>query len=382
LKKNDKIVAAAVVAVLVVGLIFYLSRGGGDETGAAAVQPESVRLADVTEGPIREEVKLTGEVKAIADVDLAPKVSGRLVSVEVEEGDYVSAAAPVAMLDRDVFEAAVREAEAAVQVARANAKMAQVVRENAGLEYERVKSLFEQGTVPESNRDDAQAAHSKAAAGVEVAAAAVLQAQAALERAKINLNESRLLAPFDGVVADRLLDVGSFVSPGTPILRLVSVDTVKVTAGAAERYLGDLEVGRTRVVVTVDSLPGRSFPGMLHFISPVIDAGTRTAEIEIRIPNKERLLKPGMYARVSLVTRRRDRAVLVPNDAVLGREGDYHVFVEDGGRVRRTQIDLDLRGAHFSEATAGLEGGEKVVISGAGNLLDGAQVVVGEEPVP
>ncbi|MHC4713551.1 MAG: efflux RND transporter periplasmic adaptor subunit [Planctomycetota bacterium] len=382
MKKNDKIVAAAVVAVLVVGLIFYLSRGGGDETGAAAVQPESVRLADVTEGPIREEVKLTGEVKAIADVDLAPKVSGRLVSVEVEEGDYVSAAAPVAMLDRDVFEAAVREAEAAVQVARANAKMAQVVRENAGLEYERVKSLFEQGTVPESNRDDAQAAHSKAAAGVEVAAAAVLQAQAALERAKINLNESRLLAPFDGVVADRLLDVGSFVSPGTPILRLVSVDTVKVTAGAAERYLGDLEVGRTRVVVTVDSLPGRSFPGMLHFISPVIDAGTRTAEIEIRIPNKERLLKPGMYARVSLVTRRRDRAVLVPNDAVLGREGDYHVFVEDGGRVRRTQIDLDLRGAHFSEATAGLEGGEKVVISGAGNLLDGAQVVVGEEPVP
>ena len=143
MKKNDKIVAAAVVAVLVVGLIFYLSRGGGDETGAAAVQPESVRLADVTEGPIREEVKLTGEVKAIADVDLAPKVSGRLVSIEVEEGDYVSAAAPVAMLDRDVFEAAVRESEAAAQVARANAKMARVVSDNARLEYDRVNSLFE-----------------------------------------------------------------------------------------------------------------------------------------------------------------------------------------------------------------------------------------------
>lgn len=379
LKRNDKLIAVIVVAALVVVGIYYSVRGGSEETAAPPQQGESVRVAEVAFGPVQEEISLTGEVKALADVALAPKVSGRLVSVAVEQGDYVISGAQVAALDRDTFEAAVRQAEAAVEVARANAKMALVVRDNARRELDRAVKLFEQGTFAESSRDDAEAAYNKALAGVEVANADVTRAEAALELARINLGESEMRAPFDAVVAERLLDVGSFVPAGTPVLRLVSVDTVKVTAGVAERYVGDLEVGRTKVVVLLDSLPGRTFPGTLHFISPVVDVNTRTAEVEIRIANKERLLKPGMYARVSIVTRSMERALLIPNDAILGREGDYYVFVETDGRARRKAVELGLAGRSFSEAAAGLQAGENVIVSGAGNLLDGAQVVVRKE---
>ena len=376
MKRNDKFIAAIVVAVLMVVGIYYSVSGGSGQSSSQPVEGESVRVEQVVLGPIQEEISLTGEVKALADVALAPKVSGRLMSVAVEQGDYVGAGTVVAALDRDTFNAAVRQAEAAVEVARANAKMALVVRDNARRDLDRAVKLFEQGTFTESSRDDAESAHNKALAGVEVAEADVTRAEAALELARINLGESEMRAPFDAVVAERLLDVGSFVPPGTPVLRLVSVDVVKVTAGVAERYVGGLEVDRTKVVVSLDSLAGRSFPATLHFISPVVDVNTRTAEVEIRISNPDRLLKPGMYARVSIVTRRRESALLIPNDAILGREGDYYVFVESEGRARRRAVELGLSGRRSSEAASGLEAGDNVIVSGAGNLLDGVQVVV------
>jgi multidrug efflux pump subunit AcrA (membrane-fusion protein) len=112
LKRKDKLIAAVVAAALIVVGIYYMVRGGSVEPTAPAPEGEAVRVQAVVAGPVQEEISLTGEVRALADVALAPKVSGRLMSLEVEQGDYVAAGTVVAALDSDTFEAAVRQAEA------------------------------------------------------------------------------------------------------------------------------------------------------------------------------------------------------------------------------------------------------------------------------
>lgn len=377
LKKPVKYLFVAVVAVLAAAIMWKIS-GGGVPEAARETRAEAVRVGEVVRGPIAEEVRLTGEVEAMAEVALAPKVSGRLIELAVEEGDSVAKGAIVALIDRDVFEATVKHAAATVGVAEAGVKLAQADYENACLGYDRTSRLFEQGTVPESSRDDAQAAYKGAAARVAVSEAELERAKAALELTRIDLKESELTAPFDAVVAEKLLDVGAIVSPGKAIVRLVSVDTVKVTAGVAERYLADLAPGETVTTVRVDALGGRQFDGVLGRVSPVLDRQTRTAEVEIRIPNPRHDLKPGMYARVTLVTRTAEDALLVPNDALLGREGFHYAFVVEGGRVRRAPVEVGLRSGRFAQVRGEVEPGDVVVTSGAGNLFEGARVSIQE----
>lgn len=367
------------IAVLLAGLIYQFSGSGRQERTTVEEYTEAVKVSVVTVGPITEEVEVTGEVEPTAEVKLASKVTGRLMRLAAAEGDYVRKGQVVSELDRDLFEAAVKQAQAARAVAQANAKMAEVTEENTRKDFQRAQELFKQGVDTESNRDDAESIHKRAVTAVEMAKALILASEAKLETAEINLRESVISAPFDAIVAEKLLDVGAFVPAGTPILHLVSVDVVKVTAGVAERHLADLVPGRTLTSVTVDALSGREFPGTLYRISPVIDVSTRTAEVDIRIANADHALKPGMYARVKLTTRATEGAVLVPHDAVLGREGLQYAFVVAEGRVRRRAIKLGIRGREHCEVLEGLSGGEVVVVSGVGNLVDGARVGVDEE---
>lgn len=367
----------AVVAVLAAG-VFKSINGAGVDTPVVEPAGQAVRVGEVIMGPIQQEARMIGEVEALAEVYLAPKVSGRLIRLDVQEGERVRKGEVVAVIDSDAFRAEIRHAEAAVAVAEAGLKAAEAARDNARLEHERTGRLFQQGAAPESSRDNADAAFRGATANVAVATAELERARAALELARINLDESTVKAPFDAVVAQTLLDPGALVSPGRAVVRLVSVDTVKVTAAVAERYLGDLVEGATIARVTVDALGGREFTGILKRISPVLDAATRTARVDIHIPNPSHALKPGMYARVTLVTRERCSAVLVPNDAVLGREGSQYVFVVEDATARRRRMTGGLWGAQFTEVLEGLAQGELVVTSGGGNLFDGARVEIEE----
>lgn len=384
MKNVLKLLVTAALLGAAVWAAYRLTRPAelGSESGGRAVRPEPVKVAPVTRGMIRQEVSVTGEVMATARVDLAPKVTGRLIKLMADEGAVVRKGDLVAALDTDTFQAEVDRAAAAVSVAQANVKNADIRRENAEREYKRVKSLFDQGTSPQASLDDAEAAYKVAASVVDVAKANEVQARSALELAEIQLREASLYAPFDATVSQKLLDVGAYVSAGTPVLELVSIDTVKVLAGVSEQYLADIEVGKTSVSVTVDALKGRSFPGVLYRVSPTLEASTRTADVDIRIENTERLLKPGMYARVTLVTKQKAGALLLPRDALLGREGAYYAYTVEQDRVRRADVAVGLRGSQAVEILSGLSEGASVVISGEGNLYDGARVSVEEARFP
>ncbi len=179
---------------------------------------------------------------------------------------------------------------------------------------ERAKTSFQRGLISQQALEDAEARYNAAVSQVTVAKAQLTSTQARLDELKINLANTVLVAPMDGVVSKRNLDPGGFAGTNTAIVSLVDIGTVRLIANLVEKDFKRIAVGG-QAAVEVDAFPGEQFAGRVSRVAPVFDPATRTATMEIQIPNPGFRLKPGMYARVRLTADRKPNALTVPRNA-------------------------------------------------------------------
>jgi RND family efflux transporter MFP subunit len=215
---------------------------------------------------------------------------------------------------------------------------------------------------------------------VRLAAAQVSQQEATLRVALSNLANARILAPFSGYVAQRLLDLGAAVSAqaaatsnsSVPIMVLQEIETVKVQIETAEREIGKVKIGNP-VRLLVDAYP-QVFTGAVSRIVPALDPRTRTNGVEVNIPNPDRRLKPGMYARVEIVTDTRRQALLLPIEALKVDEARPAVLVVRDGVVGSVPVELGAQEGTLVEVVRGLSGGEAIILQGKELVKDGQRV--------
>jgi len=371
MRANKKVVYWAVVFVLVFVTFWF----GYVHQPAQKPQEQSavpVEVEVVGTDSIEETVELTGWIKAEKTVDVKSKIPGRVESLQtvlddggliaVEEGLAVRKAQQIALIDRDIY-------LAQLAAATANVEAAEVELADAEREKKRIIGLYEGGSATEQAKD-------KALTAAELAKARLNSAKAALELAEINLRESKLISPIDGTVTARHIDEGNLIKAGDTIVTVASMKMVKVIVAAAERYAGKIAVG-TPVRIEVDAFAGRIFEAKVYSIYPVLDEQTHTVQVEIRISNDELLLKPGMFASVTLVTRRKDDVVVIPRDVVLGGKIDRpYVYVVEDGIAHKRFVDVGITQAARYEITDGLKAGETLVVNGMNYLTDGMDVEV------
>lgn len=178
-----------------------------------------------------------------------------------------------------------------------------------------------------------------------------------------------------GIVGRVYVDRGGQVSPQTPVALVVDMDNVLIELDVPERYLPEISSGQSAQVY-VDAYPTNTFIGKVDKISPVLDSSTRTAPVEILIPNNEHLLKSGMYARVKLLMEEHSSTVVVFKEAVLGKEPYLYVYVVKEGVAYKREVKLGLSKEALCEIVSGLNQGEEVVVLGQQRLYDGAKVRV------
>jgi RND family efflux transporter MFP subunit len=205
--------------------------------------------------------------------------------------------------------------------------------------------------------------------------AQIRQAEAALRLAQIHLKNTTIRAPISGIISKRFLDQGAFVSTSSPIVRIVSMDRVKVLVQVVESELAQLRVG-AKSEIYVDAYRAEVFKGEVSCISPTVDPESRMADIEIQVDNKEHRLKPGMFARVNLVVQRRNEVLLLPKDSLIGESGSPRVFVHENGKALLREVSLGLEGDKYVEIVSGLQEGEEVIIAGQYELKDKMHVSV------
>lgn len=364
--------------------------GGGPGGGRGVRPPMPVELAAIERADLAERVQIVGNLIGAATVEAVPRVNGRLAEVHVRLGDRVSRGQRIAKIeDREIREQ-VRQAEASYKVAQATIRQREADLKLAETNLERNKSLLERQLLPRQTYDDTEARYQAALAQLDLARAQFEQSKARLDELRINLANTVIASPVDGFIGKRYLDPGAAVSPNAPVASVVDIRSVRMVANIVERDVKRLQTGMP-AEVEVDAFPGEKFAGTVSRIAPVFDPQTRTAEMEIEVPNRSFRLKPGMYARVSLTLERRQNALTVPLQAVVNVEGREGVFVAAPGSggaepqpatgapaaltAKFQPVQTGIRDGERVEIVSGIDSGARVITTGATALRDGDRVV-------
>lgn len=345
-------------------------RGGRGGRGGVAM---AVDTGLASRHEVIDYVTVVGNLIGEATVDVVPRVAGRLDSIPVKLGDRVDKGQLVAKVeDREIREQ-VNQSEANLEVNRATV----VSRENdvkvAQSALDRASTSFERGLVSKQALEDSEARYNSAVSQVTVAKAQLQSTQSRLEELKINLSNTSLFAPMAGVVSRRNLDPGSFAGGNTVVLSLVDISTVRLIANLVEKDYKRVEAG-AQALVEVDAFPNEKFTGRVSRVAPVFDPATRTATMEIEVPNPGYRLKPGMYARVQLTADRRPSALTVPRDAIVDIEGKHGLYVVQGDVARFREVQTGISDSVRFEITGGLEEGTRVVTVGSLAIRDGDRI--------
>jgi RND family efflux transporter MFP subunit len=353
--------------------------GGG---GFGFRPPMTVEVDEVRRGDIAAHLTVVGNLIGLQTVDVVPRTGGRLIAISIRLGDRVSRGQVIAKIeDREIVEQ-VRQAEASLQVAQATIRQREADLKFAETNLDRSRNLFERQLLPRQSLDDAEARYASAFAQLDLSRAQLAQTQARLEELRINLANTEIISPVSGYVGRRNLDVGAWVAQNAPVASVVDISSVRLVANVVERDLRVVSAGDP-AVVEVDAFPGQQFKGQIARVAPVLDPQTRTAEMEIEVPNPGSLLKPGMYARVNLMVDERKGTLVAPKTAVVDYDGRRGVFVmTEEGKAEFVSVRVGIDDATRVEILGGLEEGQRVVVVGASSLRQGDTLVVAGEAPP
>lgn len=326
----------------------------GAEGGAAGggPPPMPVDVATAAEDTVVEQISATGEIEAVQAIEVRPEVDGRIVDILVREGTEVGAGAPLFKVD---------DAELTAQVARLEAQ-----RDLARQALARTRRLLEQDAASEAELEQAEAQ--------------ARSTQAELDLQRVRLERTVVRAPFAGVVGERLVSLGDYVTSSTSLVTLQTVNPMRASFEVPERYAVELEDGQ-RVTFRVAALPDREFTGVVDFVDPRVRLPARTILVKARVPNPDRRLQAGMFIEARLATEVRPNAVVVPEEAVLQLDqGTFVWVIGSGGQALRRPVTLGIRRPGEAEIRSGVSAGETVITAGMERLYEGANVMP-REPI-
>jgi HlyD family secretion protein len=451
----------AIVALLFTGVALVARMLGGiAATKATATELQNnqppaavVRVSPVTVGPAQAAISYSGSVNAQDTVNVIPKVSGRLLQLNVDIGDRVKKGDVIARLDSDQPTAQLMQAyaslysaqaklaqmqegpraeqvgQAAASLANAKAKLDSLVRpldqneidiakaqevsaraalQQAQSAYDKIAWFDGKGALPQSLAlqqattayESARATYQEKLAGAkdpdiraqqalidsaqaslalaktpfrdtdfQLARAAVLQSQAVVYGAQLQLKETTIYAPLDGQISAAPLAVGAIATTNAPIVSMVSA-AVEVTVKVEEARIGQIKVGQP-VTLTVAAYPGETFAAKVTRISPTADPADRSFQIQVVPDIQDGRLKGGMFAEAGIITEQLANALLVPRAAVLSESGRSYVMVAAGGQAERREVELGLSQGDQIQIRAGVVFGEQVVTAGQKGLQSG-----------
>ena len=366
MNKSALIFAAALGVVVAAGAGYWFgaqrspaassaagAASGAGATGAVAKAPAqagpamTVEAVKVATQAMPQTITAVGSLRSDESVTVRPEVAGRISAILFKEGQHVAKGMTLIRLDP-----AINAAE--VQQARANLKLAQS-------KYDRAVELSQRNFISGQAKDEAEN-------NLRVAEASVALVEARLAKTEIK-------APFSGMIGLRVVSVGDYVKEGADVVNLESIDPLKVDFRVPEIYLQQVQVGQT-LTITLDALPGKTYDGKVLAVNPLVDAGGRSVVMRAVVRNQDTSLRPGMFARVKLITRDEKQALVIPEQAIVPQGDEQYVYRVVDGKVTRVKVEIGQRRDSKVEILKGLEASDVVVTAGQLKLRAGMAVTI------
>lgn len=340
-------------AVLLAASAFFALRWTGvpaipaSDAVNGADEETSVTLAPVIVEHIRQSTKAVGTLHANESIMIRPEIPGRIRQVLFQEGQPVEKDAFLIELDDSELQAELAQSAAQLKVSR--------------LTYERIKQLDLDGKryVPKQQLDEV--------------AGSLQAAQAAHVLYTTRLAKTKIRAPFAGLTGIRRVSPGDFVVTGQDLVNLEDVRTLKIDFKVSETLLRHIVPGQS-IEATTDAYPGETFQGTVYVVDPKVDMSTRSVQARARIPNVNYRLRPGMFAQLTLFLGQQERALLIPEEAVIPQKDKTFVYRAEGGTARWTEVQLGMRTRGYVQVVQGLQEQDVVVRAGHHKLQDGTRI--------
>ncbi|MEE8193213.1 MAG: efflux RND transporter periplasmic adaptor subunit [Gemmatimonadales bacterium] len=322
--------------------------GGGEGQGGGR-PPTPVEVAAAFTDTVLDAIRATGEIEAVQSIDVRPEITGRLIGILAREGTEVARGTPLFKVD---------DAELKAEVAWLEAE-----RDLAQQALARTRDLMQQNASSEADLEQAEAN--------------ARSADARLQLQQVRLERTVVRAPFAGVVGQRYVSMGDYVTTSDRLTTLQTVDPQRAVFRVPERHAERLEMGQ-EITFRVAAVPDQELSGVVDFIDPIVELPARAITVKAMVRNRNRVLKPGMFIEVRLTTEVRPDAVVVPEDAILPLQGADYVWVIAESLATRREVELGVRTPGFVEILSGVDAGEQVVVGGLERLIEGAPVA----PIP
>lgn len=335
-----------------------------EEPAEIRKQVNSYEHAVLQPATLQRMIRVTGTMQPAQQSQIASQSTGSVQSVTVKPGDSVAAGDLLVQVD-------VEQLELTVELQRSTAAATQSQLELAEANYERQLALVDRGAASNASLDQARTS----VEGLRAQAAALADQ---VKSAELSLAKATVTAPFAGVISERSVEEGQFVSTGTPLVSIVDLSRVELVGQAPVVAATQISVGQ-EVEVTVDGLTGQTFAGVVERINPVATAGARTVPVYISLDNADGKLLGGMFAIGQIIVDEAENAIGLPSDAIQeDREGNYVFVIENDTVVRRTvTLGANWRG-NTTEITEGLTAGEIAVTAPLAGLAAGDLVTLVE----
>jgi membrane fusion protein (multidrug efflux system) len=317
------------------------------KTEKAPAKSVPVEAATVAKGPLTERVTAVGSLRSDESVVISSEIAGRIVDIHFKEGTPVERGAPLITLDDSVDQAELHQAEAKRLLAEQS--------------NQRVSELFSRKIASGSSKDEAESN--------------LAVANAAMELAKAHIQKTKIVAPFAGIIGLRQVSVGEYITPGQALVGLDAIDPIKVDFKIPEKYLPTVHTGQS-IEIKVDAYPNETFKGDVYAIDPRVDIEGRSIFIRARVPNDDQKLRPGQFARVTLIHEVKPDARTVPEAAIVPKGEDQFVFKVVDGKAQLSRVSIGTRREGRVELVEGVTAGEIVITAGQLKIRDGAAVTV------
>ena len=347
------------ITVSLAGILAFNSCGKNGDSETKKEESKKltlVRVTTVETTTFTENFKVMGVVKPFATAKVSSEEGGLIISIPKDKGSYVSRGEVVVRIKKEVETATYNEALAQLELAKMQfEKQEELYKENATTEVQYLTAKWQ-----------------------------LIAAEKGLDVLRSRLRTGAVRSPISGVIDQKYMNRGEMSSPGAPILNIVDVSSVKISAGVPENYVTKIKTGQN-VTVTSDAIPGPEFEGKINYVSPSLSSGSRTFEVEIVINNKGHVLKPEMNAAVVISQSSKNDAIVIPQEMIVDYGDEQYVFVVEGdvsangeAVVKKRVIRLGGREENQVMILSGLNPGDKLITEGYQSLVDGAKVKVTE----
>lgn len=369
------------------GIIFAIQSRNAEQSGGRRGKGGTRVAVEVTPtrmGSLVDEGRFVGSLESKSKFMVAPKISGRLKRLLVDIGDTINNGDTIAFLDDEELLLAVKQAEADLEIARANFTESSELLKISQSELDRVKTMRQQKVSSEVDVENAQAAHKTRQAKHQVNRALLSQKEAALEIDKVKLSYAMVKASWsDGgnsrFIAERFLNEGAMISANTPIVSVIDIATLTAVIDAVEQDYFKIKPG-LEAEIEPSALPGRTYKARISRISPMLEESSRQARIELELANSDFQLKPGMFIKARIIYAVHTNARVVPASALVRRNEREGVFLVDheNERANFVPVDKGFREGELVEIASPSISGD-VVTLGHHLLEDGMSIILADQ---